>query len=62
MNLKKLQMDYNKFYDMLGYTNNESRIASINRTLDEIVEKMNKIIEGEHKNENQNHVQRNQMR
>lgn len=45
-NLEKLQAEYNKIFDAMGYTEdvNVIVIAEYNRQLDVIVEKMNKII------------------
>lgn len=42
--LKKLQAEYNKLHERLGYTENPSTIAAINKELDKIVEKMDQII------------------
>lgn len=43
-NLEKLQAEYNKIFDAMGYTADVNVIAEYNRQLDVIVEKMNKII------------------
>lgn len=43
-NLEKLQKEYNELHERMGYCYEERTIAAINRRLDAIVEKMNKII------------------
>ena len=42
--LIELQTEYNELYNRLGYTRNEANIAAINRRLDELADKMNKLI------------------
>ena len=43
--MKKLQTEYNRLHDRMGYMRNEANIAAANRELDRIVEKMNALIE-----------------
>ena len=45
--LKKLQDEYNKLHERLGYVYNENTIRAINKQLDEICEKMGKICNNE---------------
>ena len=42
--LKKLQDEYNKLHERLGYVYNENTIKAINKQLDEICEKMDKLL------------------
>ena len=42
--LKKLQYEYNKLHERLGYVYNENTIRVINKQLDEICEKMDKLL------------------
>ena len=42
--LKKLQDEYNKLHKRLGYVYNENTIRVINKQLDEICEKMDKLL------------------
>ena len=42
--LKKLQDEYNKLHERLGYVYNENTIRAINKQLDEICEKIDKLL------------------
>lgn len=43
-NLEKLQKEYNELHERMGYSYELTTIAAINRRLDAITEKMEKII------------------
>ena len=42
--LEKLQQEYNKLHERLGYVYNESTIRAINNRLDKINEKMDTLL------------------
>lgn len=42
--LTKLQQEYNKLHERMGYVHNESTIRAINNCLDKIIEKMDALL------------------